>query len=443
MRIGLGIGIGFGGAAAFDPSQLSGLVGYYHADDYAAQPFSSRLADNSGSGKVLSTTGSASSPTYAANQVGGRAGLSLDSTGNKRLKWSSVSDGRFLHDGTGCTVVTISKPTLTSAQNSLLDTSNTTGIGFMLAHDGTNDRWQAIVRNGGGAILTLNGANGTSPEGSPYFTAFRYQEGLSPEAVLTVDAVDVATGSTSGAPSTGVDPVGALALSMTTSATSRHFGGYVHAVLIFNRYLSDAEIALLRANAYLLTSRRVLRRVWTIGDSMTAWTYQKNLWVRAHASSGKMIELLGTLNGGATESYSDLSHNGHTGQRLDQILTSVTGASLGATPDDILVMGGANDVTAGASEATIEARWDALIDYLRATYPAARVWLGRLPRRLDAEAADTATFAAFIPTYAAANGLDYVDTDVNADGEISVDNIHPSTAGYDVIGGKWATALGF
>lgn len=437
MGLGIGCRLDLAANAIWNPMTIANLAAWWQADD-TPESTTPRWGDDSGNQRMLSAASSAASPVYGATAVGGRPGLAF--SGTQKIQADSPYHWIFLHDGTGCTVVLVAQPGGSGTTNVALDTSNAAGVGLMISHDGTNDRWVVTLRNGTGQIASIASSNGAHPEGAAYVVVVTYSESASPKLVLRVNGVQAATSGTSASPSTA-EPAAALTLGSQTGG-SNVFAGAIRTCMLFKRVLSATELGDLESNVATVASPRTkLKRVWTVGDSITAGTYQDRLWKRGLLSNDTRIDFLGTLSQG-TFPLPDLQDNGHSGQRTDQIQTLIAGANLGVEPTDIVVIAGTNDVFQSVAEATIETNYTSLVNAIKAAHPTSKLWLGRPPRMLTAQQSAMETFASWVASHAAGLGGTYVNTDVADNVETSVDNVHPTTPGYRTLGNSIADALG-
>lgn len=451
-----GIGLGIGpsrrrGSSVWAPS-TSGQMFFMHADDMSAAAaipggqaaFVPQIPDNSANLRTLMAASNTTTPLYSATGLSSLGALTFPTAQTARpydQAGDAITYWKRLHDGTGLTILAHVRAVGTGTKHVVLSSTNsTTGAGIVLYHDGTNGKWCFELRNASTAILSLAGANGSSPTGANYVVAVTYIEGASPECVLRVNGVQVASGNTTGTPAATTNDVLCLG---RYKATTSYWEGGIRSVAIYSRVMGAAELAEHETNIATLTSARPVRRIWTVGDSITAVTlWQQQFWKRSLLKSAMQVDFLGTRLSGDIAGFCERQMNAVVGYTIAQLITETNGTVLGAEPTDICVMIGTNN--AGADLTATMASYDTLIQQLKTQHPTSRIWILRSPRNLSTGAKTTWTvsYTALLVSYAAANNCTYVDCDVNLDAEISGDGIHPVAAGYVVIGDKVATAFG-
>lgn len=432
-------------ANQFEPTDFPGLVAWWQADDMEFQPVAYRLGDNAGNQNLLTALiNNNTAPIYSQTAIGGTPGLFFDNNGvngDRRLANTTPALWKFLHDGSSCTVFAVVKPTGIGSTKTVIDTTNQSGTGTIIRHDSVNQRWSVTVKNGTTVILSLVTANGSAPTNQIYRVLFTYNEALTPKAALWVNGIKL-TGNTSSAPNVG-NPSGNLTIGAQLG-TGAVFDGYIKTIALYNSVLSDSDIRKL-SSSQLLKSPRTLKRIWTVGDSITAGTYQTRLWERGLLSTNYRLDLIGTRTDGFSDGIflmSDLNHEGWSSLRIDQIHTTVEPIVLDYTPTDIVFIGGTNDVTQNFAQSVIETRLQSCVAMLLAKYPTATLWLGRPPRILSSHSTQMETWASYVQSYAISQGINYINTDVANDSEIGPDGGHPNTAGKATQGNRIADALG-
>lgn len=452
MQIGLGIGV-FNAPPAWAPSDISGLMNFYHADDVDYAPstpgaqagYVARLPDNASSRRHLGAASNATSAIFVNDFMGaGQGAVTFPSAQTTRLfdiynpdTAAGNAFAKFLHDGSGMTVVMYCKPTDPAVRNVALSTTvSTSGAGINIQHNGTSDRWEFEIRNASAAIATLTSTG--HAEGSNYVVSATYSEAASPKATLRVNGVQAASSGTSAAPSSLANSY--LCMGRISGALTPFIGG-IRVMLIYNRVLSPSELATVESNIAALATPRVKRRIWTVGDSITAAVlWQQQVYLRS-LNSNERIDWLGTQLAGDISLFIDRQHDGYPANTIQQITTHIDGAALGATPTDVFVLAGTNNA-GGDITATVNL-YDTLVQTIRTQKSNPAIWVCRPPRRLDAQATWTENYAAALVTYAASNGFHYVATDVASNAEIQGDLIHPTTTGYQTMGNVVANALGY
>jgi lysophospholipase L1-like esterase len=434
----------------------TGLVSYYHADDMATasatpgaqQHWVPRLGDNSGNLHHVQSGANINSPEYDATAFDGEGALHFTASKGAYLQvpTGESANWTFLHDGTGCTVVALVKPTDAAVVGTVVNTTgSSTSRGRWIQHDGINGRFVARVRNASVEILALASANGSAPVGSTHIVAFSYVDGASPEAVLRINGVEVATGDPSASPSLLAPAFGGLALGRLQAAGLNFLNGYIRSVLTYSRALSLPEFEDIEANFRDLQTRRPLRSIWTIGDSITNGTYQQYLWLRHLDTTLCRIDFLGSVLAGEVSLFTDRQHNGHSAHTIQSIQTVTTGIDIGGTPTDIVIIAGTNNVLSDFT-ATVDA-YAALVAAKQAQFPTVppeRFFLASIPRRIDTapNQAWVATFRDLQQTWIQANGFTWWDADVLNDAQLP-DGVHPDAAGRQFLADKLATVMGF
>ncbi len=174
--------------------------------------------------------------------LNGRLGASFSSTWYDSNR--AASTWKFLHDGTGCEVIRVFVP------------GSVTGTTYPVAtrSGGAAQHGFGSLRNAAaaGAILlsagntVLNGQAGTLVVGTPTWTDFYYQEGLSgAEYEVFLRSTSVTSGNSSIAPSSS-NPSATLRLGARTDGTGAETETWC-ATLIANRVLSSDERTLVRS----------------------------------------------------------------------------------------------------------------------------------------------------------------------------------------------------
>ncbi len=249
-------GRGLSNGRTFSPQTLGGLVAWYRADSLITQvagPKVSAWGDLRGGDQDVSQGTDANRPAYTAADANFRNKPTVSQgAATLALLDNTAADWKFLHDGTGCTVFCVVRPSNNAAAVQILwDTTVTTGaanVGACLFYDGPNDRFRYFVGNGTTNILNTPSSNNSSPQDTTQVVICRYQEGRAPsESDVRARGVTAGSENTSGAPS-AANPAGALAIGALGNLTAGFFG--VEAELAFyNRVLTDGECALLEAYA--------------------------------------------------------------------------------------------------------------------------------------------------------------------------------------------------
>lgn len=449
-------------SVAWTPNSVDNCIGWWHADDaidaqyiatsHSQRFFVPRLGDSSGNGRHMNSGSNAAAPMYNTTELGGSLWhrTANGTQFNCDTSTNSIAYWRNLHNGNGCTVVGYCKPYGTGSEHVLWNTwGGTWHTGQNVFYDGVNQKWCAKVRNasGGGTtpeIISISGDGYSAPPGNAYVVSFTYKEGNSPEAVLRVNGVTVASGNTTGAPNTG-NSVGSFGIGRFSGAAAGWFDGYIRTVAVWDRVLTDAELATVEANFTTLQAARPMRYLWTVGDSISACTYQQYINLRMYESNVMMVDFLGSANAGEIGLYTDRASDGWSAHTCLGIKTKITGvaANFAHSPTDVIVIAGTNDINTGTNVNTVLTDFQSLIAQVRTEAPNAKLWIGRPPRRTLTGVSETESYAILLQKYAATlSNCEYIDTDVDLASEISGDGVHPATAGYATIGNKISNYLG-
>ncbi|GAA2701972.1 ricin-type beta-trefoil lectin domain protein [Actinoplanes palleronii] len=188
-------------------------------------------------------------------------------------------------------------------------------------------------------------------------------------------------------------------------------------------------------------------RIMPLGDSITdGYTvpggYRINLWQRA-AAAGYTVDFVGSaVNGPAA--LGDHDHEGHSGWRIDELDTNITGWLRTANPRTVLLHIGTNDIGQNHDVANAPARLATLLDHIRTLAPVAEVFVAQIiPTSNTANEAKVQTSNAALPGIVAQKGprthlVDMHSALTTAD---LADGLHPNAAGYDKMAARWFAAL--
>jgi lysophospholipase L1-like esterase len=188
-------------------------------------------------------------------------------------------------------------------------------------------------------------------------------------------------------------------------------------------------------------------RVMPLGDSITdGYTvpggYRIGLWQRL-ANDGHPTDFVGSLSNGPA-ALGDHDHEGHSGWRIDQLDTDITGWIQQANPRTILLHIGTNDIGQNYDVGNAPARLSALIDRIRADAPQVQLFVAQIIPTADAaNEQKTQTFNAALPAIVAQKGplthlVDMHSAVTTAD---LADGLHPNATGYDKMAARWYSAL--
>ncbi len=197
-------------------------------------------------------------------------------------------------------------------------------------------------------------------------------------------------------------------------------------------------------------------KIVPIGNSITQAdashdSYRRSLW-HLLQSGGHNVDFVGSLssnNGGpAPNPDFDLDHEGHWGQRADEILNGLPNWLSGYTPDIALVHVGSNDVFQGQSVAStvddIEGIIDALRDDANGGNPNVVILLAKL---IPAVSNNMSSINAEIDGIAsrkhtAQSPVVVVDQNTGFDPETDTyDDVHPNLGGEEKMANVWYNAV--
>ena len=216
--------------------------------------------------------------------------------------------------------------------------------------------------------------------------------------------------------------------------------------------------------------------IWPVGDSLTSGftrpgAYRPQLYAHL-TNAGITVDLVGSATNDSTASLAaagETHHDGHSGWFIADTPSGSSDNGKGihehvqawhggiAEPDVILLMIGTNDLNGGNSVSSAPARFELLLTRLEALSPAARIVVGSVPKasetntyknpsvtQLNASIDSFNAKVLQIVTAHADNGRTVEFLDVNAAmtlADLGSDGLHFSQAGYDKLGGVWATAI--
>lgn len=406
---------------SFTPSQYPDLLGYWLAND-ARGSYVGLWSDNSGNGHTLTSSNQGTAGQYNATSIDGLSGVNFVST--DFLKASTVTPWKVLHEGP-CTVIVVVKPTNASTGRTVFDTSLTTGIGTNLVHNGDTNRFVGTIRNGTGIIATLT-SPANYPEGNVYTVSITF-DGTT--ATLRVNQVTVAQVTVSDVPSSA-DPASPLTLGARGDGTFNLFGD-IRTFIIYSSVLSQSNLQVAEAGAKNLQTKRRQRKIWTIGDSTSDLTWQRNMWRAIQETSDNFVELVGTQTtfNSPVDPFpmSDRAHTGIQGGTMNDILSVVNGVTIDGLTD-IILMTGTNDTKGGAFNSTTQTNYLNLFNTLKNQHPGVTMWCPRLYRQLGLGATATEDMATWLSTTVPSLGGNYINI---GNSTPMADNLHPTVTGYD------------
>ncbi|MGB4758946.1 MAG: SGNH/GDSL hydrolase family protein [Candidatus Saccharimonadales bacterium] len=196
-------------------------------------------------------------------------------------------------------------------------------------------------------------------------------------------------------------------------------------------------------------------KLMPLGDSITlGWNYYPGtslpapggyrtlLWQKLVQQDGKNIDFVGTLSSGPPE-LSDKNHEGHSGERIDQIRASIDTYLASAQPDVVLLTIGTNDVLQNYSISAAPARLQDLVDRICTTRLNTRIVVSTIPPRPGLDSRVNTYNAAIPGVVTASQNKGCKTTYFNMNSYMvssdlaSSDNTHPTMAGYDKMAEAW------
>lgn len=161
--------------------------------------------------------------------------------------WATASN-RFLHDGTGCTVlVVVRRSTDTTADRvcgtSVLTATTDTGLRIQVA---SADSIVFRIGNGGGVDFLVTSNTGSLLANDTQVIWARHKSGETPEWEYGLGSSTLASGSYTGSPAAG-DPDLGLRIG---EVSGNHFIGHIPELIAYPEYLAAANIQAL-INDYL------------------------------------------------------------------------------------------------------------------------------------------------------------------------------------------------
>ncbi len=196
-------------------------------------------------------------------------------------------------------------------------------------------------------------------------------------------------------------------------------------------------------------------RIMPLGDSITDGTASGTAGFGGYrgplhtllTSAGYNVDYVGTLtNNGA--SIPDPNHEGHSGWRIDQLDSNMTGWLAGlAAPDVVLMHIGTNDFGQGLDTANAITRLDALILDIATLQPYAHIIVTNLLARGEPQNTQIQSqFNPFVQTLVSAHaaaGRRVTFLDMRSAVPLSdmPDNLHPNQTGYNKMANAWLPAI--
>lgn len=195
-------------------------------------------------------------------------------------------------------------------------------------------------------------------------------------------------------------------------------------------------------------------KIMPLGDSITESfvdhaSYRFFLYNQL-VQAGYNVDFVGTrhgVNGGAPlYSNFDQDHDGHSGERADEIATEVNQWATQTRPDVVLLHLGSNDLEQNQSNVTTIDDLGAVIDNLRSAVPKVKILLAQIITE-KSRADDFADLNRRIATLAKemntkASPVILVDQNTGFDADVDTfDGVHPDESGERKLAGNWLKAL--
>ena len=231
-----------------DPDTVSNLYAWYDAgagvEEAAASPAANGdpveyWLDQSIDGYDLSQAVLGNRPTFTSvSSFTNLPEVTFNGSNSSLVSSDAASTWKFLHDGTGCTLIMVIRP---SSGYFILDTGNaaTASSGMTIDWLTPDDIRLRIFNGTGSALLSLTTTSGVVPTSGAIVT-IRHGSAHSPNAELRVNGIEILNGNYSGSPSTS-DPAGTLHLGTRVSSDLYWAGGILELVL-YDAILSDSDM---------------------------------------------------------------------------------------------------------------------------------------------------------------------------------------------------------
>ena len=191
-------------------------------------------------------------PTYDADGLAGAQTVVFDGTDDVLKSTLSKDKWRFLHDGSGATIVGVFRPDKdATGTNTIIDTNRfhkSPEPGISIAYYGGASKYLGLrVSNGTGTrLVDVNTTSKSVLQEETTVFSVRLKDGATNEYSIRLDQEEVKTGSFTGDPAvgdgSGVDPLDTLHVGSMTGSGGFPFDGHILALAIYDEYKSDAEV---------------------------------------------------------------------------------------------------------------------------------------------------------------------------------------------------------
>ena len=183
-----------------------------------------------------------------------------------------------------------------------------------------------------------------------------------------------------------------------------------------------------------------------VNQSLTSEGYRGPLWSRFLAGNN-LIDMVGDQSNGPPILL-DRQDAGYPGERTDQFAARLPGLLATQRPNNILLLGGINDLKQGFDPASVGNNIAGMLSTVAATSPTTRVYVALITpaSASTASAANIAAANSSIRTAvqnAAASGIKatLVDTSDVTLADIGFDGLHPAPSGYAKLAGDFYNAI--
>lgn len=222
--------------------------------------------------------------------------------------------------------------------------------------------------------------------------------------------------------------------------------GHFSEVAYYNVALSATQVSNHYAAASDGTPSATPMKIMPLGDSLTeGWVNNPGGYrIRLHSlmtAANLPVNFVGTLSDGPA-SLTDKDHEGHSGQRIDQLRASIDSYLAATTPDAVLVHLGTNDILQTYQLSSIATRLQDLVFRIATQRPGVKIIVAKIVNRPGLTSQVT-TFNNAIPgvvSAAVSAGYDVRMADLFnsvASNQFEPDNTHPLLAGFNSMADAW------